>query len=196
MRQVKTIEGLRLVALLPEIDGLRHRPLHAERQLVRGHSRRQRRIPRRSSGTKAVELLEQADPDRRCPGRDGPFGLPEIERILGVDAEGHRVVGGPEVVAVLLVPVLAGTERDELGKFVVERPQPVVDPRPQGREVAVVLVPPRVKLGLRAVVAVGRPHRAARPPAGRRGERCAETSRSPRSRSDRAFGSRPGAGRA
>ena len=86
-------------------------------------------------------------------------------------------MGGAEVVAVLLVPVFAGPDRDELRQIVVERAEAVMDPGPQGRELAVEHVPAGVELRLRAVVVVGRVHRAHDGEPVDAAARCAETSR-------------------
>ena len=72
---------------------------------------------------------------------------------------GTASCAGPEIVAVALVPVLARADRDELRQVVVERAETVVDPGAERRESRRRHVPAGVKLRLRTVVAVGRPHR-------------------------------------
>ena len=88
------------------------------------------------------------------------LGPGEVERAVRIDPQRHGVVGGSEVVAVALVPVLPRAHRDELRQVLIERSQPVMHPGSEVGEVAVVLVTAGVELRLRAVVAVGGPQRA------------------------------------
>jgi hypothetical protein len=105
-------------------------------------------------------MRNAVDPDRPRLRRNRPLRAGEVERIVWIDPQGHRVVRGAEIVAVLFVPVFAVAEGDVLRQVVVQRAEPIVDPRAEIRKVAVVLVPARMELRLSAVVAVGRPQRA------------------------------------
>ncbi len=70
-------------------------------------------------------------PTSLLAARRGSSGPAEVERVVRIDPQRNGVVRRAEVVAVLLVPVLAVADRDELRQVVVERPEAVVDPRAQ-----------------------------------------------------------------
>ena len=71
----------------------------------------------------------------------------------------QSVVGGAEVTAVALVEK-ARPHVDELREIFVERAEAVIDPRTDGRLLRVEHVTAGMELHLRAVVVIGRPHRA------------------------------------
>ncbi len=92
-------------------------------------------------------------------------GRGEGERVLGIDGKLDAVVLGAEVAGAVAAHAAAAVgdrraQDDELGQVVVERAEPVVDPRADRGKLPLEHVPAGVELQLGAVVVVGRPHRA------------------------------------
>jgi hypothetical protein len=131
--------------------------LHAVGQFVGGNPRGDGRIVRVLDASQFVEPADEVDAAALACSDQSVFGPGEVERAVRVDPQRHGVVGGSEVVAVALVPVLPRAHRHELREVLVERPEPVMHPGSEVWEIAVVLVAAGVELRLRAVVAVGGP---------------------------------------
>jgi len=119
--QVESVQRFRFGRFAGKIDRFGDGTLHAERQFVARDAGGERRILRLFGGPDPVQFSEQIDADRLGGRRERPFGAAEIERIVRVHSQRNRVMGRPEVVTVLLVPILAVANRDELRQFVVER---------------------------------------------------------------------------
>ena len=134
--------------------------MHAVGQFVRRDPRGDGRIVRVLDAPQFVEPADEVDAAALACSDQGVLGPGVVEGAVWIDPQRHGVVGGPEVVAVALVPILPRAHRHELREVLVERPEPVMHPGAEVGEVAVVLVAAGVELRLRAVVAVGGPQRA------------------------------------
>ena len=69
-------------------------------------------------------------------------------------------MGRPQIQPVFLDPVFPRPHGNKLRQIIVQTAQPIMNPRPQRRKLAVQHVAPRVKLSLCPMVAVGRVHRS------------------------------------
>ena len=157
--QMQSVELLRFLGLLPKVDRLGNRLLHPERQFIGRQPRLERLIGRVARLPLGTQPAEQVEPHPAGSGGMLPLGPTEVERIPRIYPQRDGIVGGTEVVPIFLVPVLAIPHRDVLRQVVVQRPQPIVHPRPEVGKIAIVLVSPRVELRLGAMVAVGGPQR-------------------------------------
>ena len=162
---VQAVEVLRGLRLVGQTDDLGDRHLHAEGQLVRLDPRPHRLIVGILDPREAVQFVEQIE---LCPAlgdRHVVAGRSERERVVRIDGHRHGGMFRAEIAAVVsthAAAAVSGTasHHDELRQVVVERSQPVMDPRPDRRMEAVKNVAAGVKLKLSRVVVVCRPHRS------------------------------------
>ena len=117
---VQTVQFLRGLIFVGELERLRHRGLHAERQLIRLDAGAQCRVIRVLRRSKTIEPAHQIEVDALLLLADARRSLAELERIARINADRNGVMRRAEVVAIFRVPVLAIAHRDELGQVVVK----------------------------------------------------------------------------
>ena len=133
-----------------------------------------------STRREPVQPAQEVGLDRRLGRPTGTPGRANGSGSFGIDLEHHPRVLGAEVVGVDAPEALrleGGPHRDELRQVVAQRPQAVVDPGADRRIAAVEQMAAGEELQLRAVVVVGRVHRADRRRCRRRSRAGAATSR-------------------
>ena len=162
---IQAVEPMACRRLVVKPQHLGHGHLHAEGQLVRLDPRSQGGIVGILDRREPIQPAEQLELARLLLAEDLAARRGERQRIAGIDRELNAVVLGTEVArAMAAQPAAAIGDRrahdHELGQVVVERAQPVVDPRADRGELPLEHMPAGVELQLGAVVVVGRPHRA------------------------------------
>ena len=124
---------------MPEVDDLGHGRLHAKRQFVRLDAGPKLRVVGVFDAGQAIEPAQQVELGRLLLARHVRSGRGERQRVFRVDGQANAVVLGAEVVAAVPVDAAAAigerrAQHDELRQVVVERTQPVMDPRADRRE--------------------------------------------------------------
>ena len=139
---VEAVEFAGFLGFLLQVEGVRHRGLHAGRQFIRLDPRGEVRIVRVLDVVEFVEILQDAQLGRPFLGKDrAALHLQEGERILAVQVEPHPAVLRAEIARAVDEVASAASvrrlpEHHELGQVLVQRSQAVGHPRTDRRQPA------------------------------------------------------------
>ena len=130
-RVVDSVKLLSFLSLFRQVQGLRHRLLHAKRKFIGIDASLQLRILRKLLGSHAIQLLEKLKLSTLLNGTYISRSFAERKWIRRIQMQLNSTVGRAQIMRIKILfhsRIFELAQKHKLRQILIQRPQPIVEP--------------------------------------------------------------------